>query len=154
MARYYEQDERRGGGSVMTILVGVACLIVLAGIGYSYLPKIRAAYESTPNQVQQQAPAQAAPAPVRVAPQPVYQPAPVIVQQVPAGEAPQPIVVQPQPVQAAPQPIDSSAPVVEAAPPPAPVVVINHVTSADGSHQTVTGSGACKVTKVAARCSR
>src|SRR6188768_1442364 len=134
------RESSRQGGSVMTIIVGLGCLIVLAGIGYSYLPKIKAAYQSAPIQVQQ-APAQAAPAPVRVAPQPIYQPAPVIVQQVPAGEAPQPIVVQPQPVQAAPQPVEG-APVVEAAPPPAPVVVINHVTSADGSHQTVTGSGA------------
>jgi len=86
--------------------------------------------------------------PVR-APAPVYvqAPAPVIVQQVPAGEAPQPVQVQPQPAPV----VAPNAPAVEPAPRP---LIIVHQVSADGQHQVITGSGACKVTHVAARCSK
>lgn len=73
----------------------------------------------------------------------------VIVQEVPPGEAPQPIQVQSAPAPAQPE--------NNAAPPPAPAprpVIIVHQTSTDGAHQTVTGSGACKVSRVAARCGK
>ena len=82
-----------------------------------------------------------------VAPAPAVVPAPIIVQSVPAGEAPQSVQFQPV---IAPAPTDS-APVAEPAPRP---LIIVHQVSADGSHQVITGSGACKVTKVAARCSK
>jgi cytoskeletal protein RodZ len=72
----------------------------------------------------------------------------VLVQSVPAGEAPQPVQFQPAPAPAI-QP--ANAPAVEPAPRP---LIIVHQTSADGAHQVITGSGACKVAKVAARCSK
>jgi hypothetical protein len=89
----------------------------------------------------------ATPAP-RVAPPVVVQPAPVLVQSVPAGEAPQPVQFQPAP-DPAPQP--AAAPAIEPAPRP---LIIVHQVSQDGAHQVITGSGACKVAKVAARCSK
>lgn len=145
-------QERSGGavGSVVNVLFVMVGIVVLLGIGYTYWLKNQAIYQSTPVQVQQAAP-QPAPVRVQAAPAPIYQPAPVIVQQVPAGEAPQPVQVQPASQAAPPAPVDSSAPVQEVAPAPAPIVIVHQV-SQDGSHQTVTGSGACKVARVAARC--
>lgn len=139
-----QESSVRGGGFGSALLTMIA-IVVLAGIGFSFWPKIKAAYESAPIQVQQ-----AAPQPARIperAPAPVYQPAPIVVQQVPQGVAPQP--VQAQPVQhAAP----ASAVDQPAEPQPAPVVIVLHENDNHGA-PVVTGSGACAVAaKGARRC--
>lgn len=130
--------------------LGTLVLLVFAGMLYRMWPDIKAQYYgSAPVQIQNALPpALIVPTPVRL-PAPVYvqAPAPVIVQQVPAGEAPQPVQVQPQP---APVQVEN-APAAEPAPRP---LIIVHQVSADGQHQVITGSGACKVTHVAARCSK
>ncbi len=129
--------------------VGTLVLLVFAGMAYQMWPNIKAQYYGTePAQVQQPAPALIVPTPVRL-PAPVYvqAPAPVLVQSVPAGEVPQPVQLQPQPA-----PVQAeNAPAAE--PAPAPIIIVHQV-SADNSRQTITGSGACKVAKVAARCSK
>lgn len=128
-------------------LVGLVCLIVLSAIGYLAWGDLRAriAAEMQPT---------SAPIIIVATPQPIRPPAPariqapaVIVQQVPAGQAPQPIILPP------PAPIVQAvdAPAIE--PPPPPIVIIHNVSS-DGAHQVITGSGACKVARVAARCSK
>ncbi len=154
--RYYdERDEQRGSsvaGMVGWGLIGLIVLAVIAGMGYLVWLDIRAQYTTAPAQAAAtQAPAIAPVAPV-VTPRVIIQQAPVIVQQVPAGQAPQPVMIN-APVQA-PQPVmDSSGAVVEQ-PVPAPIIIV-HQTSADGTHQTITGSGACKVGgSVAKRCAK
>lgn len=74
---------------------------------------------------------------------------PVVVQQVPPGDAPHSITVQSAP---APEQPAQAAPAEAPAEAPRPMV-INHVTSADGTRVTITGSGACAVAaKGARRC--
>ena len=131
-------------------LVNVLFVGFVLMIGYLLWPFVVAQYYGrTPvEQAPAAAPALivATPAP-RPAPVYVQAPAPVIVQQVPAGEAPQPVQVQPQPAPV----VAPNAPAVE--PQPRPLIIVHQV-SADGQHQVITGSGACKVTHVAARCSK
>ena len=150
--KYYDDREREPRGNVAGMigwgLIGVLCMIVLSAIGYLALTDIRAEYttDSAPAVVATQAPAIAVPT------QRAYvQRAPVIVQSVPAGEAPQPVTIPaPQPI--APPVVDSSGTAVEQ-PQPQPIIIV-HQTSADGAHQVITGSGACKVSRVAARCGK
>lgn len=144
------------------LIFGIALLAVLAGIGFSFWPKIKAAYldGAISTQAQPTQPAadtsaidrlkaenaaiQAQLNAARAAQQQV------VVQKPAAGEAPQPVSIPAQPAPVVPGldgvPVDQAV-----APPPAPIIIVHQV-SADGAHQTVTGSGACKVTRVAARC--
>ncbi len=133
--------------TVLAITLAAVLIYLLAPFA------IRQYYGTPAPEVQAPAPA---PAPALIVPTPrplpapvyVQAPAPVIVQEVPAGQVPQPIQVQP----AAPAPVQAeNAPAVE--PAPAPIIIVHQVSS-DGAHQTITGSGACKVAKVAARCSK
>ena len=139
---------RSSAGNTLVNILFVGFVLM---IGYLLWPFVVRQYYGTPVPVEQApatAPALIVATPVRV-PAPVYvqAPAPVIVQQVPAGEAPQPVQVQPQPA-----PVQAeNAPAAEPAPRP---LIIVHQVSADGQHQVITGSGACKVTHVAARCSK
>lgn len=126
-----------GVGNVIAILAIIIMVAIMVATFLGYSPGL-------PRQAAQDAPrATQAPAP-RVEPAPVQQ-APIIVQQVPAGQAPQSIIVpQPAPV------VDPSGAVVEQ-PAPRTIVIVHQVS---GSHQSITGSGACKVARVAARCGK
>lgn len=147
--QYYDKDGNAivrsgGGGWIVTVILCVGFILMIAMmiatfIGYN---PFRAAEGAVQVQTLPTARPQAAPAPA-------YQPPPVIVQSVPAGEAPQPVRVAPQAVPAA-------APAVEGQPAPAPApaprpIVIVHQVSQDGARQTITGSGACAVAAVGAR---
>lgn len=154
-----QESSYHAAGMVGRFMVGLAAFVVLLGIGYySVWPKIQATYQSgvqrpvpTTAAVEtseidrlkaQNAAIQAQLNAARAAQQST------IVQQVPAGEAPQPIHVQ-----SAPQvPVENGSAPAEAAPHARPIVII-HQTSADGTRQTITGSGACAVAaKGARRC--
>lgn len=155
-----ESSTRGGIGSAidtfLKIMLSLLGIVVLMGIGYVYWPQIKAAYYTAPAAEQGTAPAPTADtsaldamkaqikrmeAQLAAAQQP-----PVIVQSVPDGQAPQSVTIT------APTPATDTmgAPVEQ---PAAPIVIVHQV-SADGAHQTVTGSGACKVSRVAARCSK
>ena len=146
-------ERTHSGGGFGAALLTMAAILVILGIGYAVVwPKVKAAYQAAPATIDIQPTAPPAntgelerlKAQLNAARATQQRP---IVQEVPAGEAPQPITVS-----APPAPSGNSAPAVEQAP-PAPIVIV-HQTSSDGAHQTVTGSGACKVSKVAARCGK
>jgi hypothetical protein len=142
--KYYEDREpqrRNIAGMIGWGFVGVFSIVVLSAIGFVVLRDEQRATNSI-----QQAVATQAPAIVLPTPQPIYvQRAPVIVQSVPAGQAPQPVTIP------APAPVVDSA--IEQPQAPAPIIIV-HQTSVDGTRQSVTGSGACKVSRVAARCGK
>jgi hypothetical protein len=135
-------------GAVVNMLI-VAFVLLM---GYLLWPFAVAQWNGSAPADQQPAaaPAFAYPTPApRVVPPAIVQPAPVLVQSVTGGEAPQPVQFQPAP---APAPVQAeNAPAAEPAPRP---LIIVHQVSQDGAHQVITGSGACKVAKVAARCSK
>jgi len=146
--------------TALKIFASVATLILIAGVGYMCWPQIRAAYFAEAGAVTVttlppsateldtvKAQMQRLEAELRAARAQQADPA-VIVQSVPAGQAPQAVTIpapQPQPA------VDAAGTVVEVAPQP---IVIVHQVSADGAAQTVTGSGACRVSRVAARCGK
>lgn len=149
------------GGALKTISQFVGILVGIATILAIYVfvwPQIKATYYATPTAQPTQPAADtsaldrlkaenaAMRAQLNAAPA-APQSAPIIVQQVPAGQAPQPLVI-PEP--AAP-PADSAAPAAEPAPRPLIVVVRQN----DSGQTVVTGSGACKVGgSVAKRCAK
>ncbi len=138
--------ERARPSAAATTLGWVANLLIIGFVllmGYLLWPYAVKQYYGTPAPVEQQAaPALIAPTPARL-PAPVYAPAPapIVVQQVPAGEAPQPVQFQPV-----------AAPADSAEPAPRPIVIVQHVN--DNGNQSITGSGACAVARVAARCGK
>ena len=160
-----ESTAYRAASAVGRFLIGLVTLAVLIGIGFSFWPKIKAAYYAAPPsiEVQQTSPEKAAVDTSEIDRLKAQNAAiqaqlntarsRTIVQEVPAGQSPQTTTINTPP---APDTSDTTTNGAPAEPPPAsaPIVIIHQV-SADGSHQTVTGSGACAVAHgVARRCGK
>jgi hypothetical protein len=148
--KFYDDREQPRRGNIVGMIgwgfVGLACVVVLLAMGWLLLGDLQEQY--TTNSIQQavatQAPVAPTPRPIATA-VPIVQP--IIVQMVPAGESPQRVTIT-EPNTSVDATGNTESPVVQ------PQVVIVHQTSADNTRQSITGSGACKVSRVAARCGK
>jgi hypothetical protein len=147
--KYYDerQPRRNIAGMIGWGFVGVVCVVVLFGLGWLVLGDLQE--QRATNSTLPQAAATQAPAIVLPTQRPYVQQMPVIVQSVPTGQAPQPVTI-PAPVVA---PVVDSVIEQPQQAPVAPIIIV-HQTSADNTRQSITGSGACKVSRVAARCGK
>lgn len=157
------QTNGRPGGFLNTIALMVA-IVAAVGILYANWSQIKATYYAVPAK-QETAPTtdtteldkvkaqlEKLQAELRAAQNARPVSPPVIVQSVTDGQSPQRITdnVRPTAVPSG-DPGNVADPLIAA---PAPIIIV-HQTSADGTHQTVTGSGACGVGgNVAKRCGR
>ena len=159
-------ESSRGSGNMIVVL---AALVILGGIGFSFWPKIKAAYYATPDQqnilIATQQPAQPDTGKAEVdrlkaqvaamQAQLAADRSKVVVQTVQQGEAPQQVAApaqQPAEVQVDTSSGNQPSDAVPAEPPARPIVIVDHQT--DYGHPVITGSGACAVATGARRCSK